>query len=179
MFWSKDYVKIKDEEFYIQLKPRLKMEVDEIWFQPIYKNFYGFFKNLELGFKREIVHHLTFEDFRIFPPFTDVYKENKRFFADKQRNILLEQGKIPNKIYFITSGEAYAGNSTGRYVYFKLPDGAYFGDSHILAGLPLSYSYFYDEKIGWSALTIDTKQFLKIWNKYPDSFTKIRENAEK
>ena len=159
MYWNKDFIKLKDEEFYIQLKPKMKIEVDEICFEPIYSNFSGFFKDLEKGFWRALVHNLVFEDYRYFPPYTDIYKENRRYFPLKQSNILLEQNKIPDKIFFITSGEAYAGNIKGRYVYFRLPDGSYFGDSHVLAGLPLSYSIFFDETVGCSALTIHTKVF--------------------
>lgn len=47
--------------------------------------------------------------------------------------------KIPKKIYFVVEGEAYASNSTGRYLYFKLPDGSYFGETHVLIGKPATF----------------------------------------
>ena len=101
-YWSKDFNKLQDDEFYIQLKPKLKNEVDDICFRQIFTNFAGFFKDLEPGFKRAVVHNLVFEEFRTFPPYTEVYKDDKRSFPDRQRNILLTQNHIPNKIYFVT-----------------------------------------------------------------------------
>ena len=37
-YWNRDYYKLKNDEFYSQLKPRLKIEVDDIWFKHINKN---------------------------------------------------------------------------------------------------------------------------------------------
>lgn len=42
----------------------------------------------------------------------------------------------------------------------------------------MSYSLFYDEEIGCSALTIDSVTFLKICKHFPDSFRKLRERSE-
>jgi len=47
----------------------------------------------------------------------------------------MRSGDIPEKVYFIIQGEAYASNKSGRYIYFKLPKGSYFGVSHLLAGV--------------------------------------------
>ena len=89
MYWNLDYVNLRQNEFFNQLKPRLQKEIGDICFEPVYNRFEGFFEGLENGFKREIVHNLVFEEFRIFPPYTDTYKDDKRSFADKQFNILL------------------------------------------------------------------------------------------
>ena len=43
-------------------------------------------------------------------------------FPDKQDAMLLENGKIPERIFFFVAGEAYASNTTGRFIYFTLPD---------------------------------------------------------
>lgn len=51
---------------------------------------------------------------------------------------------VPDGLYFIAKGEAYASNSKGTFVYFRLPAGSYFGDTHLLFGIPLSYSLFYE-----------------------------------
>jgi hypothetical protein len=145
-YWNMDYNKLKENEFYDQLKPKLKLEVDNLCFQ-IYERFSGFFDGLENGFKREIVHNLFFEEFRIFPPYTDTYKDDKRSFPDRQQALLLPKGKVPERLFFIVGGEAYASNTTGCYSYFILPAGAYFGETHVLSGLPLSYNIYYDEQL--------------------------------
>lgn len=72
---------------------------------------------------------------------------NKNF-SLRQKTELLKDGDVPERIFFIVGGEAYASNSTGRYTYFKLPEGSYFGDTHVLTGVPLSYSLFYDDDNG-------------------------------
>jgi hypothetical protein len=176
-FWNMDFWKIKENEFYNQLKPRLRSEVDDIWFQAVYDRFEGFFNDLENGFRKLIVHNLVYEEHRIFPPYTNTYKDDKRSFPDRQSNILLEKDKIPDKIFFFVSGEAYASNSTGRYIYFKLPDGSFFGEAYAIIGKPLKYSLFYNEEQGCSALTIESKTFIEIWKQYPDSFRKLRERS--
>ena len=75
-------------------------------------------------------------------------------------------------------GEAYATNSTGRFVYFKCPEGSYFGETHILSGIPMSYWICYNETIGCSALTISSEKFLKICKRYPDTFSRLRDRSE-
>ena len=61
----------------MQLKPKLQIEVDNLCFEGIFNRFDGFFNGLDKDFKREIVHNLIFEEFKIFPPYTDVYEPNK------------------------------------------------------------------------------------------------------
>ncbi|CAI2369324.1 unnamed protein product [Moneuplotes crassus] len=178
-YWSMDYTTLKNNEFYIQLKPRLQIEVDNICFEEIYERFEGFFKDTDDGFRREICHHLVFEEFRIFPPYNDTYEGDKKSFPDRQKTKLLQDGEIPERIFFIVGGEAYASNTTGRYNYFQLPEGAYFGETHILIGLPLSYSLFYSSEVGCAALTLKTEIFLQICERYPDSFLKLRKRSEK
>lgn len=98
-----------------------------------------------------------------------------------QRNrviIYSNKNQIPDKILFFTQGMAYASNATGRYIYFKLPEGSYFGETHVLTGIPLSYSLFFDVEIGCSALVIKSEIFLKICKEYPNSFTKLIEKSE-
>lgn len=139
MRWNMDYSTMRNNEFYNQLKPRLQFEIDTLCFNDIYTQFSGFFDDLEPGFKREIVHNLTFEQFKIFPPYTETYKDDKRSFPDCQKNLMLNIDEIPQKIFFVVDGEAYASNSTGRYIYYKLPDGSYFGETHVLIGKPMTY----------------------------------------
>lgn len=148
LYWNLDYNHLKDTEFYQQLKPRLQNELADSCFKYVYKRFDGFFNNLEKRFCREIVHNLVFEEFKIFPPYTETYKDDKRSFPDRQNNCIIEKGQIPTKIYFFVAGEAYASNQTGRYQYFRLPDGSYIGEAHMLAGIPISYCICYDEEIG-------------------------------
>lgn len=123
------------------------------------------------------MHNLTYEDYRTFPPYSDIYSQDKSSFPRKQRNVLLNKGKIPNKVFFIVAGEAYATNSTGRYQYFRLPNGAYIGEAHLVLGIPIQYCIFYDVEIGCSALTIPCEKFIKICETYPESFRRLRERS--
>ncbi|CAI2371990.1 unnamed protein product [Moneuplotes crassus] len=177
-YWSMDFKTLKNHEFYTQLKPQLQIEVDNNCFEEVYDRFEGFFYQTQQGFKREICHNLVFEEFRIFPPYTDSYEGDKKSFPDKQKTLLLKDGEMPDRIFFFVGGEAYASNSTGRYNYFQLPEGAYFGDTHVLIGLPMSYSLFYNSEIGCAALTIKADIFLNICKRYPDSFAKLRKRSE-
>ena len=49
---------------------------------------------------------------------------------EKQNPVLLDNGKIPERIFFFVSGEAYASNTTGRFTYFTLTEDSYFGEAH-------------------------------------------------
>lgn len=102
-----------------------------------------------------------------------------KFHSQRNKVIFcLENKQIPDKIFFFTEGMAYASNATGRYIYFKLPDGSYFGETHALTGIPLSYSLCFDLEIGCSALIIESKILLNLCKKYPDSFTKLIKKSE-
>ncbi|CAI2363314.1 unnamed protein product [Moneuplotes crassus] len=178
-YWNLDYYLLRENEFFNQLKPRLQKEVANICFEPVYNRFEGFFSGLEESFKREIVHQFRFEEFKKFKPYSEKYEGDRLSFPEKQRTSLLKKNKIPEKVYFFTEGMAYASNATGRYIYFKLPEGSFFGETHVLSATPCSYSIFYDEEIGASALAISSEALLKICEQYPDSFHKLRERSEK
>lgn len=148
--WDKDLSKFKNDQMYTQLKPRLQKQIADMIFSNTYELFKYFFKELDLGFKRELVFNMKFETFSRFKPYHERYKDDRHSFPTHLKNIILPSGHIPKKVYFIARGEAYASNSSGRFIYFKLPIGAYFGASHLLAGVACSYSLCYEEQKGVS-----------------------------
>ena len=90
-YWNLDFCKLKENEFFSKLKPKLQNELSDLWYKCVYDKFYGFFNNSENGFKREMVNNLVFQEFRIFPPYTDTYKDDKRSFPSRQSNVLLRK----------------------------------------------------------------------------------------
>ena len=44
-------------------------------------------------------------------------------------------------MHFILRGEVFVTNATGNYKYFALLPRSFFGESHLLFGMPSSYSY--------------------------------------
>ena len=93
-YWKLDYHKLKHNELFNQLKPRLQNQVADICFENVYNKFDGFFSDTEHNFMRDVVHNLTFEDHRLFPPYCEIYKDDKWSYPQKQRNILLSKGKL-------------------------------------------------------------------------------------
>ena len=138
--WDKDHKKLLNDELFTQLKPRLQTKLSDILYENVYEMFTIFFKDLEKGFRREIVSNMEFESYNHFAPYSERYKDDKKSFPTAQSNFLFTSRNIPDKVFFIVSGEAYASNNTGRYIYFKLLKGSYFGVSHLLAGIACSYS---------------------------------------
>lgn len=160
--WDKDYTKLQTDELFLQLKPQLQKRISDHLFENTYTTFRYFFKGLDEGFRRELVSNMKLESFSRFEPYQDRYKDDKRSMPPMISNIFMEAGEIPQKVYFIIQGEAYASNSTGRYIYFKLPKGSYFGSSHLLAGVACSYSLCYNESKGVACYTVQSQDFLKI-----------------
>ena len=167
--WDKDHFDLRENEIFLSLKPRLQSKVADLVFMNVYDMFHLFFRDLEVGFRREVVYNMKFESYHRFSPYTERYKDDRKSFPTAQRNFMFSSGTIPDKVYFIVSGEAYASNNTGRFIYFKLLKGSYFGVSHLLAGIAWSYSLCYDEMKGATCFTVEGEKFLQIWRKYPDS----------
>ena len=90
-YWSLDFWNLRRNEFFSQLKPKLQKEVSDIWFKWVYDKFCGYFRDLEHGFRREVVHNLEFQEVRICPPYTDKYIDDKRSLINKQKNVLLNK----------------------------------------------------------------------------------------
>ena len=90
-FWTVDFNNLKDDMFFSQLKPKLQNELSDLCFQWVYDKFSGFFWDIENGAKRDIAHNLVFQDFRLFKPYTETYKDDKRSFPDRQKNVLLKK----------------------------------------------------------------------------------------
>ena len=72
-------------------------------------------------------------------------------------------------MHLVLKGRVVVSNSTGNYSYFHLPEGAWFGESYLLFGLPSSYSYVYEKGQSVHTLRITAQKFLKICRRYPDS----------
>lgn len=112
--WDKDFFNLKYNEYFSTLKPRLQNVLSDALFTNMYQQFSKFFKNTEIGFKRAIVSHLRFEVHCNFPPYTEDFKKTRLEIPPDQSTCILAQDEIPDKIIFVSSGEVYASNSTGR-----------------------------------------------------------------
>jgi hypothetical protein len=176
--WDMDYSLLKKDEFFNQLKPRIQNEIWDLLFDNIYKTFHIFFKDLEKQFVREVVLHMKYENFANFIPNYEKYKDDRKSIPPHLANIIMSAGAVPDKVFFIL-GDAYASNSSGRFIYFKLPKGSYFGVSHLLTGTESSYSLWYDEKKGVNWYTVNATRFLKICKKYPLTLEKLLDRSIK
>jgi len=78
--WDKDYSKLQNDELFMQLKPRLQNQIYDRMFENAYNHFKYFFKDLEYGFRREIVSNMKYESFSKFNPYHDKYKDDKHSF---------------------------------------------------------------------------------------------------
>lgn len=91
--WDKDHFKLKSDPIFNQLKPKLQVELMDVIFKNIYSNFHIFFKDLEEGFRREIVRNMQFESYNLFEPYSERYKDDKKSFPAAQRNFIFPSGK--------------------------------------------------------------------------------------
>ncbi|CAI2372725.1 unnamed protein product [Moneuplotes crassus] len=175
--WDKDFCELKNNEFFSNLKPRIQKETSDQLFSSVYDTYDGFFKGTDKGFMRAIVHAMKYEVHEQFPPYTTDYKKPANHIPVEQTCNIIPQGKIPTKLIFVKEGVVYGGNSTGRYVYFRLKKGSYFGEGYILNQKPSSYSinYFRDESA--CLFSVENIDLVSICQSYPSSFEKIRKRS--
>ena len=150
-----------------------------IFLNNVYEEYKYFFRGLEEGFRREIVMEMKFQRFENFPLYNEKYKFDRHSITPIQPKLILSKGKIPFAVFFVTKGEAYASNSTGKYIYFKFPAKSVFGETHVLSGIPYSYSIYYSDEIGCSAYVVPSHNFLKVCQRYPHSFQVLLQRAIK
>ena len=155
--WNRDYQSIQKSKYFNQLKPSLKDELLDHLFSNIYNDFESFFRDHDPRFCREIVKEMQFQTFELFPLYMEKYNEDTGSIPPIQPRILLEKGKVPFAVFFIVKGEVYAGNTTGKYMYFKFSQNSVMGETHLISGLPYSYSVFHHEAESVSAFVIPGK----------------------
>ena len=113
---------------------------------------------------------MSFQTFEKFPLYWEKYKKDRQSISPMQPLVILERGKVPFAVFFILKGEAYAGNSSGRYLYFKFSEKSVVGETHLITGTPFSYTVFFEEFKGLNALVIPGNIFLTILKRYPLSY---------
>jgi hypothetical protein len=112
--WDKDFFNLKYNEYFSTIKPRLQNILSDYLFANMYTQFSSFFESTEVGFKRSMINHMKFEVHSNFPPYTEDFKKTRLEIPPDQSTCILAQDEIPDKIIFVSSGEVYASNSTGR-----------------------------------------------------------------
>ena len=122
---------------------------------------------------------MKFQRFENFPLYNEKYKLDRHSITPIQPKLILSKGKVPFAVFFVTKGEAYASNSTGKYIYFKFPAKSVFGDTHVMSGIPYSYSIYYNEEAGCSAYVVSAHSFLKVCQRYPHSFQLLLQRSVK
>ena len=178
--WDKDYFSISVSDFYKQLKPNIQNELLDHLFDSVYKEFDdSFFNGLEISFKREIVKRMRFQHFENFPLYDEKYVKDRHSIPCQQPRLILKRGCTPIAVFFITKGEVYASNSTGKYCYFKFKEKTQFGETHLITNSPYGYNIFYEENKSFSALVVPANEFIEVWKNYPNSFKVIKERALK
>jgi hypothetical protein len=160
--WNKDYNSIFDSRFTEQLKPALQDELLDHLYSKIYEKYDDFFKGHERQFVRELVKEMRYQSFELFPLYMEKYKEDFGSIPPIQPRKILEKGRIPFAVFFIIEGEVYASNTTGKYIYFKFNENSVIGETHLISGIPYSYSVFHHESDSIQAFVIPGKTFLKV-----------------
>ena len=76
-------------------------------------------------------------------------------------------------MFFVWKGMAYGSNASAKYQYFRFEERHYFGETHLLLGIPISYSVHFHPKTGAQVYFIPADKFLKICEMYPDSYNTL------
>ena len=173
--WDRDYTSLKNNEFFLNLRPRMQYLLADRLFDSVYKTYSSFFEGTEAGFRRAIVHNMEFETLEFFPPYVEDFSIHS--FVPDQTTTIIQQNKIPNKIIFVHHGEVYGSNATGRYIYFRLIGGAYFGEGYVLSQIPSTYSINYFKQSSVSLFSVKSDVFLKICQVYPKSMEIIKKRS--
>ena len=166
--WDKNFHSLKNEEFFWKMKPQLQNELIDYLFKDFLDFFKFFFEGLQIGFRRAVLKNLKFKIYESFPPYDDKYKEDKSI-GHKQDLAIIRKGEVPKYVHFILRGEVFVTNATGNYKYFALLPRSFFGECHLLFGMPSSYSYTVDEGSAVHTLRISGKTFLRLCKSYPQS----------
>ncbi len=113
---------------------------------------------------------LEYRVYENFPAYSAMYPEDKQNFPIRQDPCILQKDEIPDGIYFIVKGEAYASNASGKFKYFTFPEKSFFGETHLLTGIKQSYTIMFDPSHGTHCYFISRENFFACCERFPDSY---------
>lgn len=190
MFYEKQFALdpslVLENEYFSQLKPRLKKLILDAIFELKYQLFQDVFEDCSEDFRREMVLNFKFRFHNENHPDQDQELEsyNANIFNSYEVDlpIIKSPYEISGHVYFIVAGQVHLMDSIGMYDYGILKKGSYFGDISILLDKPNEFSYWYDPNIKEKPLLmfrIERDIFKRIIDKYPLEKDLFQERAKK